>query len=285
MIVLMNRYNFKEFLPYYASLDFTFTPNDSSVSDPYFFLSNPSTDDFTLELYTSGTLTFNMSFYADWFAVGGGGSGGATSGFTGGGGGGYTATVLNNPIIKNNSYVIYVGAGGTAGVNSNGGVSSVSSTNTGLIISANGGLYGKVRAGGAGGSGGGGGSYGNRKTGGAGGSNGSNGAAGAGGNSAGAGGKGQGTTTRAFGESTGKLYAGGGGGGSAGNSDYPNQAAGGDGGGGIGGGRNSINPGGNGTPNTGGGGGGCNANGASGAGGSGIIIVRFSKTFASYLNG
>ena len=86
---------------------------------------------------------------------------------------------------------------------------------------------------------------------------------------------GQGSTTRAFGESGNTLYAGGGGGG--GSKEYPSGAAGGSGGGGNGGGEGGDGA--NGTPGTGsaGGGGGGRTAGATlgGAGGSGCVIVRW----------
>ena len=119
-------------------------------------------------------------------------------------------------------------------------------------------------------------------------------------------GKGQGTTTRAFGESNGTLYAGGGGGGGKSSrtkteSTRGAQGAGGSGGGGAGGdtigGNNSPAPseiyilnGQNATPNTGSGGGGAGQdawsfrsnigewtvnNGTGGAGASGVVIVRW----------
>ena len=81
--------------------------------------------------------------------------------------------------------------------------------------------------------------------------------------------KGQGTTTRAFGESTGTLYAGGGGGGSM----DVTVATGGAGGGGNGGASSTMAT--SATPNTGGGGGGSKWYSTSGAGGSGIVIVRW----------
>ena len=143
----------------------------------------------------------------------------------------------------------------------------------------------KYAYGGAGGSGGGGLQY-SQFTG-AGGSNGSN---GGGVNKYGIeyGGKGQGTTTRAFGESSGTLYAGGGGAGYYGGSASSNGEPGGDGGGGAGSRTldGVIRYGLPGTANTGGGAGGssCNRKSEGGAGsytrlnvpgGSGICLVRW----------
>lgn len=105
---------------------------------------------------------------------------------------------------------------------------------------------------------------------------------------------GQGTTTRAWGEPTGTLYAGGGGGGAAwalnnnpesgGWSTYRFKGgAGGAGGGGTGGDYRNSEPATSGTPNTGSGGGGGGARAysqygyaySSGAGGSGLVIVKW----------
>lgn len=98
-------------------------------------------------------------------------------------------------------------------------------------------------------------------------------------------GKGQGTTTRAFGEPTGTLYAGGGGGTGYsynGNSSsyYNGRGDAGAGGGGHGGMVNTYDSswhqdGDPGTPNTGGGGGGGVSTGSTAYGGSGIVIVRW----------
>lgn len=216
----------------------------------------------------------------DAFAVGGGASGGCTAGFSssdnaylgaGGGGGGYTASLLRLNVSPGNTIACSIGAGG-GGPNryGRGNPSSVALNGT-TILTANGADYvaatygtGSYR-GGKGGSGGGGGGY-NNSSGhvdpGPGGSNG-----GSGGGGWGSGGSGQGTTTRAFGESSGALYAGGGAGGG---SSY--GAA----GGGAGGGGSSAA---DGTAGTGGGGGGRVAFGSSdyqvqGIGGSGVVLIR-----------
>ena len=217
-----------------------------------------------LRLLTSGTLTFSHlgsaeSRGAQAFLVGGGGGGG----FHAGGGGGYTKTSMVN-ISINTPYTIIVGAGGPH--DSDGGRGGTSSA---LGISAEGGHSGVPwDVGGNGGSGGG-------DLRGIGGSDGGNGGGWEGDTGGNGEGRGQGTTTREFGEASGTLYAGGGGGGKA-DSNPPGGAAGGAGGGGHGGwGGAPLLPA-PGTPNTGGGGGGNydqNA-GPCGDGGSGIVIIR-----------
>ena len=191
---------------------------------------------FVIRFKTSGTLTItnhgNTNGLYDIFLVGGG-AGGADPNYSyssnsisayGGGGGGYTKT--NKRVSLANSVYITIGSGGSA--NTNGGNSSISD------VSVSGGNKGTSNRyntstmgnyvyyvlGGNGGSGGGTGCYKSYNYGATqnncnGGSNGSN------GNGAYSkvvgfdnipGGSGQGTTTREFGESSGKLYAGGGGG-------------------------------------------------------------------------
>lgn len=240
------------------------------------------------------------------FCVGGGGSGSAhenPSPAGGGGGGGYTNTVTV-AVIPGASHYASIGAGGSVvGYNGDSGDSYAEvagnrggTTSLGALISAAGG-FGGVGAvsrggtvGGAGGSGGGAGSVnegsgssGTLTNGKPGGSDGSDGTM-SGYTSTGRyyyGGKGQGRTTRAFGESGNTLYAGGGGGGGR-DSSGVTSGAGGAGGGGAGGyiSYNEETGAGWGTANTGGGGGASTSVGArsgwrqSGAGGSGIILVR-----------
>ena len=197
----------------------------------------------------------------DVFCVGGGGRGGnGTYGGGGGGGGGYTRTCTGLAVTPGEILVINVpGSGGTASLIRNGIA----------LASAGGGGSGNVAtdpscgAGGYGGSGGGGGSY--SGSGGAGASNGGNGY-----RSVANGGSGQGTTTRAFGITTGTLYSGGGGGGGK------NPGNGGNGGGGKGAaGSNPYYPY-AGSANTGGGGGGGQPTWESAApGGSGIVLIRW----------
>lgn len=222
------------------------------------------------------------------FCVGGGGAGG-TGGSGGaskgaGGGGGYTKTGTFT-VTPGSKIAVTVGAGGTEG--GAGGTSSF-----GTYLSASGGLCaGDITTGSKGGSGGGGGALnGSYSYGGCGGSNGSD-STGAynGRNESYVGAKGQGTTTRAFGESSGTLYAGGGGGAGnvVGTAGGRNVGLGGAGGGGNGGRHTpdqlSTPIAVDGTPNTGGGGGGAaypsgDYEGKSpyhAKGGSGIVLVRW----------
>lgn len=228
-----------------------------------------------IEIYESGELRLNPGTY-DFFLVGGGGPGfrGGYSEYSystgGGGGGGYTYTEKN---------VVFESL--TIGNVLIGGQSSHTAITIGdKNMQANGGASGNQSYGGAGGSGGGGGGYERDYTHyvGPGGSDGAKG--GDGYNKTHAGGAGQGSTTRSFGEPTGVLYGGGGGGGAV--SGKGSGGAGGEGGGGAGGnGSSTTKPGVAGTPNTGGGGGGgADYTGTStqaGAGGSGIIIVRWNN--------
>lgn len=233
-------------------------------------------DDGVVELLTSGTIVFLEPKVIDLFMVGGGGAGGAhqttsSSAGYGGGGGGYTRTLRRISVNKSTSIPVVVGDGGTTGAG------KASSFNE---YTVNGGFNNNGTAGASGGSGGGGGTTAN-SDGGVGGSDGGNGEAG--GNNSGMAGIGQRFTTREFGESTGKLYAGGGGGGRYLYGDNPVVSLGGAGGGGSGG---WASPTGTqnaaaGVANTGGGGGGEAVNsaiipgiGAAGSGGSGIVCVR-----------
>ena len=257
--------------------------------------------------YTSSTTVSVPTGYtlADIFCVGGGGGGSRGRGPAhdcyagGGGGGGRTSTAKNIAVSAGQSLAIVVGAGGSPVTSLNDGDGSPSSvTRSGSVLcSANGGNGGDytsnldVRGGGSGGSGGGAG--GERETGpswregGFGGSDGSDGGDN-GANVGRGGGSGQGTTTRAFGESSGTLYAGGGGGGGGGQSTSSSTSipggAGGSGGGGKGGNgeRRPAEDGANGSANTGGGAGGGGASssdssyaGSGGTGGSGIVLIRF----------
>ena len=220
----------------------------------------------------------------DVFLVGGGASGNgqyktSTNEYNAGGIGGssgYTATYLNVSVTPNSQIAVVVGAGGTAsGAGIYGKAGGTSSFGSYVANGCAGGapIYTIISTSwtgqGMNGGGSGGGVYGysisGYYAGRQGGSDGANGQ----GDSRWAG-KGQGTTTRAFGESTGTLYAGGGSGGGAGTTTV---TAGGSGGGGAGG-ASGID-GTAGTPNTGGGGGGAGFYRTSGAGGSGIVIVRW----------
>ena len=222
--------------------EFTYTGDYEIVNDS----DEPITvsqDNWKIRFLTSGTLTFTNLNGAengiDVFLVGGGGNGETIRGARGGGGG-YTKTVKGISIAIATPYTVTIGAS--------------SGTSSAFGASANG------ASGADGGSGGGGGGS-SSGTSGNGGSNGGNGTAGNVSN----GGTGQGTTTREFGESTGKLYSGGGGGsaayaGAAGDST-------------AGAGANFGGAAKNGVANTGGGGGGA-YDGTAGRGGSGIAIIR-----------
>lgn len=252
--------------------EFTYTGDYEIVSDD----DQPITvsqGNWKIRLLTSGTLVFSVLNGAengvDVFLVGGGGGGSRAAG-----GGGYTKTLKAVKVTVGTAYVIEVGAGGIAGVG-NSKAGSSGGTSNAFGASANG---GEAKTNGAtsfvganGGSGGGAGS--SNGAGGQGGSDGSDGFHRNGTNQDS--GKGQGTTTREFGESGGKLYAGGGGGGAITSS---NGGAGGDGGGGDGG--NTSGGATSGATNTGGGGGGAANNKAGGSGGSGIVVIRNAREVA-----
>lgn len=172
--------------------EFTYTGDYEIVNDS----DEPITvseGNWKIRFLTSGTLTFTNLNGAengiDVFLVGGGGNGETIRGARGGGGG-YTKTIKGVSIATATPYTITIGAS--------------SGTTSAFGASAN----GASSANGGSGGGGGGSSSG---TSGDGGSNGGNGTAG----NVSDGGTGQGTTTREFGESTGKLYSGGGGGSAA----------------------------------------------------------------------
>ena len=222
--------------------EFTYTGDYEIVNDS----DEPITvseGNWKIRFLTSGTLTFTNLNGAeggiDVFLVGGGGNGETIRGARGGGGG-YTKTVKGISIAIATPYTVTIGAS--------------SGTSSAFGASANG------ASGANGGSGGGGGGS-SSGTPGNGGSNGGNGTAG----NVSGGGTGQGTTTREFGESTGKLYSGGGGGSAA------NAGAAGDSTAGAGAGFGGAAK--NGVANT-GGGGGAAYDGTAGRGGSGIAIIR-----------
>ena len=222
--------------------EFTYTGDYEIVNDS----DEPITiseGNWKIRFLTSGTLTFTNLNGAeggiDVFLVGGGGNGETIRGARGGGGG-YTKTVKGVSIAIATPYTVTIGAS--------------SGTSSAFGASANG------ASGANGGSGGGGGGS-SSGTPGNGGSNGGNGTAG----NVSGGGTGQGTTTREFGESTGKLYSGGGGGSAA------NAGAAGDSTAGAGAAFGGAAK--NGVANT-GGGGGAAYSGTAGAGGSGIVIIR-----------
>lgn len=228
--------------------EFTYTGDYEIVNDS----DEPITiseGNWKIRFLTSGTLTFTNLNGAeggiDVFLVGGGGNGETIRGARGGGGG-YTKTVKGVSIAIATPYTVTIGAS--------------SGTSSAFGASANG------ASGANGGSGGGGGGS-SSGTPGNGGSNGGNGTAG----NVSQGGTGQGTTTREFGESTGKLYSGGGGGSAA------NAGAAGDSTAGAGAGYGGAAK--NGVANT-GGGGGAAYDGTAGHGGSGIAIIRNTRRAA-----
>lgn len=242
--------------------EFTYTGNYSFVDD--------GEKNWRIKFLTSGVLTFtklgNAKNGIDVFLVGGGCAGGsgswdANNGYGKAGSGGYTKTQKGVQTTANTAYNIIVGAGGQSAFASGGDSSAFS------VIAAGGTKLG-------GGSGGG--AYGNNQVN-NGGSDGGNGdpqsSTNIGTDSYGSPGKGQGTTTREFGESTGDLYAGGGGAGGNGSA----QATGGSGGGGNG--AWSGNQPTSGADNTGGGGGGMYYGLTTlGKGGSGIVVIRNSRS-------
>ena len=233
---------------------FTFTGN--------YKIENEGTADWKIYFLTSGTLTFTEEPpRIDVFLVGGGGGGGQGWNSAGaGGGGGYTKTVTNIVVSASKEYAIVVGEGGTVTytAKSNDGDSS-----SAFGYSASGGQGGgginQNNISWVGGNGGSGGANYNNTTG-----------AGSDGNNATSGGTGQGTTTREFGESTGKLYSAGGQGGDNTGSSSPKNPPIDETGGAAG-----VKP----PANRGGGGGGSNhynINNAT-AGGSGVLVIRGHK--------
>lgn len=273
---------------YYFSAWAYATINNSKVYSSTYKTANCTTQAVLQKTFTS---TQNYTIPAgykkiDIFCVGGGGSGAPNSYYSGGGGGGgYTRTVTGISVTPGTTYAVTVGSGGTTG---NGGASSF-----GTLCSADGGKTGVN--GGAGGDGGSGGGssmadghnanyYGLN-----GGTNGGN-----GGNITDTSatkykyaGKGQGSTTKPFGASSGTTYSGGGGGGSNGYAGWAFV------GGNYGGGNGGISgyddsdhrlPATAGTANSGGGGGGGSYSKDSeddmqwqvkgAAGGSGIVIIK-----------
>ena len=253
-----------------------------------------------IKFLSSGTLVLQQKRDIDVFCVGGGSSGnygtliGAES-YSGGAGGagGYTKTKKNVEALAGKSYSIVVGAGGTrVGLGSTAVLGHDGGSSSAFGVTAAGGQAVKEKNGsltylraGNGGSGGGG-AGGDIHKGSTGGTDGGNGYYFDYGTetmkiipSSYTWGKGQGGTTREFGEPGGTLYAGGGGGGGArvGSTNYA-PGSGGSGGGGKG--ATTSASGVNGTANTGGGGGGgCLAESSTyrqlgGAGGSGIVVIR-----------
>jgi hypothetical protein len=234
----------------------------------------------------------------EYLCVAGGGSGGGY----GGGGGAGGAIDSNQTFSAGVTYTVTIGSGGAAFANhtqqgNDGTSSSISGTGISTVSSTGGGGGGTASSNGKSGGSGGGGGY--NSAGGAGtagqGNAGANAfnnsdpyASGGGGGKGGAGNTNSGANVAGAGgtginwKSLGTFYAGGGGGGVAGGSGYTQNGvlgAGGSGGGGSGqwGGYTAATAGGN---NTGGGGGGGGYNGSisqslTGAGGSGVVILRY----------
>lgn len=252
--------------------------------------------DGVVELLTSGTIVFLEALAIDLFLVGGGASGSARRANAtykrgdGGGGGGYTKTIKQRAVTANESIAVVIGEGGVGADDPryNDSGANGAGTRFGSEFAQGGKAYapGQGYNGGDGGSGGGGGVA-SKSGGGVGGTDGGNGSAGDA-----AGGRGQGTTTREFGEETGKLYAGGGGGGRYMAAVQPVVSIGGAGGGGTGAWagdtKDAYQPAASGVANTGGGGGGGAVGtdnlpvanrpiGYVGAGGSGIVCFRVAK--------
>lgn len=243
---------------------------------------NERLDDGVVELLSTGTLKVTKDTYIDAFLVGGGGAGsGSGDGFNstynggGGGAGGFTKTITKALLQANVEYSIVIGAGGIAlvGKAAYGKVGPAGGNTVAFGYTVEGGKSASSHLnGGNGGSGGGvAGIKGSTDPEPGDGASDGNNALTIGSRD---GGTGQGTTTREFGEATGKLYAGGGAGSRGSNSST--KASGGEGGGGT----QGIS----GKANTGGGGGGgtiavSNNEYVSypGSGGSGIVCIRLHK--------
>jgi hypothetical protein len=243
-----------------------------------------SVGDYTVHTFTSsGTFVLHTSGEIEYLIVAGGGGGG--SGYQGGGGG--AGGLRNGSIIKTaGSYTVTVGAGGAGGTSGSSGTPAANGSNSSALgVACSGGGRGAAEGGGGGyaqtGGSGGGGTHGMGNVAGAGtvsAAEGNNGGAGfepvQSGGGGGAGGVGETATAGHPGNGGdglfvfGAYYAGGGGGSARNSTNFSQGSLGGKGGGG-----NALS--GSGTPNTGGGGGGSIYHGASGAGGSGIVILRY----------
>jgi hypothetical protein len=257
-------------------------------------------DYFYHSFYATGTFTPTQSLTADMLVVAGGGGGGD---YVGGGGGAGGVLSFTSQSLTATSYTCTVGAGGAAGSGYNSGTGALGTDSQfgaltlvkgggggGNYVNAGGGGTGIAGATGGSGGGGGGGS----SAGGAGGSpttsQGFAGGAGRGGDFAGGGGGG----AAAVGTASPAAYTGGaggaglassingtstyygGGGGGASGVTLANAGAGGIGGGGKGGANSPATVGTAGTVNTGGGGGGGRDY-LPGAGGSGVVIIRYAR--------
>jgi hypothetical protein len=130
-----------EIEPFFELPEFQYTGSCSLIRD--------ADKQWRIKFFTSGNLLFNKlnsAQYVDIFCVGGGG--GAASGSGGAGGGGYTTTSRKIPLQTNTTYVLTIGAGGSA--NNTGGRTSFAN-----LVSANGGVGANTAKGNPGGSGGG----------------------------------------------------------------------------------------------------------------------------------
>lgn len=217
---------------------FTYDP-----ADGYELVTDEEKGIWKIRFLKSGKLTFtSISQTIDIFVVGGGGGASGHDGIgVPSGGGGYTTTKIGYHPLANVEYTITVGAGGSAGKSDGDG--GRGGTSSAFNVSAEGG-YGALYAEGFGGDGGSGGN--GYMSSAAGATNGEDGVDGTGGYT---GGKGQGETTREFGDSDGTLYASGGATNSSGKAGAANT--------GNGGGKPKSSSAGAGT-----------------AGGSGIVIIR-----------
>ena len=235
---------------------------------------------------TSSWITFaeHSTYLVDYVVVAGGGGGGAGTASTNGAGGGAGGflTGTGRQVLAGTGYTITVGAGGASTTNGN---NSVFSSSTAIGGGSGGSPIGTAGSGGSGGGAAGGGTPGspgsgtsgqgnNGGTGGTasaaygGGGGGGAGAVGGNGSSTAGGGGGGGIASSYSGSSV--AYAGGGGGSVTSGTVGAGVDGGGNGGGGAG------TPGSAGTANRGGGGGGgVNSSAAGGAGGSGIVIIRY----------
>jgi hypothetical protein len=251
---------------------------------------------------TSGVFTPTQALTVEYLVIAGGGGGGANMG-GGGGAGGYLES--STSLTASTNYTVTVGAGGASSTSATGQGGSGNNSIFGSITATGGGGGGgnQGASGANGGSGGGGGSAGigigttgQGNNGGSasyvypqygGGGGGGAGAAGTNGTGTKAGNGGVGTASSITGTSV--TRAGGGGGGYLDNfgavlADGADGGAGGGGAGGVSSDTTALRAASSGTANTGGGGGGGGwltgsppGNGTSGAGGSGIIIVRYAK--------
>lgn len=228
--------------------DFTYTGSYKITDDSGKEIS-VTQGDWRIRFLTSGTLTFSALNGADKgidvFCVGGG-AGGQRNEDSGygtmrpGGGGGYTTTTKKVSVKENTPYSVVVGAGGAyLGYVKGGSYGNSGGKTSAFGCEANGGYAAYAAAGNS--PGGNGGSGGGSAAGNSGGTNGGNGGGASStdpyGNAlpSNARGLGQGTTTKAFGESSGELFSNGGSGGSNSASGAANSGTGGGGAGGSGG--------------------------------------------------